>query len=381
MWVNVKFYFSHPQTASVGAAFAMLSILFGAWITRIPDIQYQAGLSEGQLGLALLGLPIGAIMIMPFMGTLIHRYGAGKITWISCLCYAISMILPAFAYNMWSLAAALIAVGLASGSMDVAMNAAAAAIEKKENKLIMSTSHAMFSLGGMIGAGMGSIITGVGISPVSHLVTTTIIVVLVALGLKKHWLGISSFSDGGHQWAWPTRSLALLAVIGFSVFLSEGAIADWSAVYLRNTLEGGAFLSGLGYAGFSLTMAVGRLYGDMVIPKWGPRYILGGGGLLAAFSLGIALLLANPTVAVIGFTFAGLGLSCVVPIIFSAAARIPGISPGSGIAAISSLGYIGFMIGPPAIGFAAESFGLSIALFLVAILCLMIGLVGPKIKA
>ena len=380
MLANLRAYFGHTPTASVGAAFAMMSILFGAWITRIPDIQLQAGLSEGQLGLALLGMPIGAMAIMPFMGSLIHRYGAGKVTWISCLLYALSMILPTMVYNMWWLTGALMAVGVCAGSMDVAMNAAAAAIEKQHKKLIMSTSHAMFSMGGMIGAGMGSVIAGLGISSFSHLVTTAIIIIIVAFGLKKHWLGISSFSDESHQWTWPKKSLALLSFIGFCVFLSEGAIADWSSVYLRNTLKGSSFIVGLGYAGYSFTMALGRLYGDIIIPKWGSRTLLGGGGLLASISLGSALFFANPIIAIIGFTLTGVGLSCIVPITFSAAARIPGVSSGGGIAAISSVGYVGFMVGPPCIGFIAEEFGLTFGLCVVALLCLMISLVGLKIK-
>jgi len=358
----------------------MMSILFGAWITRIPDIQLQAGLSEGQLGLALLGMPIGAMAIMPFMGYLIHRYGAGKVTWVSCLFYALSMILPTMVYNMWWLAGALMVVGLGAGSMDVAMNAAAAAIEKQQKKLIMSTSHAMFSIGGMIGAGMGSVIAGLDISALSHLATTAIIIIVIALALKKHWLQISSFSNESHQWIWPKSSLALLAFIGFCVFMSEGAIADWSSVYLRNTLKGSSFIVGLGYAGFSLTMALGRLYGDIIIPKWGSRTLLCGGGLLAGISLGAALLSADPIIAILGFTLAGIGLSCIVPITFSAAASIPGVSSGGGIAAISSVGYIGFLIGPPCIGFVAEEFGLSFGLCLVALLCLMIALVGFRLK-
>jgi MFS family permease len=340
----------------------------------------QAGLTEGQLGLALLGMPLGAIAIMAFMGPIIHRFGAGRVTWVSSIVYIFAMVLPALATNWWSLAGALVIVGFGAGSMDVAMNAAAAAIEKQYQRLIMSTSHAVFSLGGMIGAGMGSIVVGLGVPPLPHFIYTVVIMLVVAFVFRKQWLSISEQSEGSHKWVWPTRSLALLAFIGFCVLLSEGAIADWSAVYLRHTLGGSSFIGGLGFAGFSLTMALGRFYGDSIIPRWGAGNLLRWGGLVAAVSLGTALIIGNPLVAILGFTVAGLGLSCVVPITFSAAARIPGISPGGGIAAISSLGYIGFMVGPPAIGFMADQFGLTFGLGLVAVLCLLFAMLAGGIN-
>lgn len=376
MFYNLRSYFSQVQSASVGAAFLIMSLFFGTWITRIPDIKLQAGLSEGELGMALLGMPIGALSIMAFMGPLIHRFGAGKVTWVSSMIYVIAMITPAFATNAVSLAGALLLVGISAGSMDVAMNAAAASIEQQLNKLIMSTSHAMFSFGGMVGAGVGSLAVGLGVSTVNHFFCTAIILLVVTFFFMNPWLSITDHKDGSYKWAWPSRSLALLAFVGFCVLLSEGAIADWSAVYLRETLGGSSFIGGLGFAGFSLTMALGRFYGDVVIPKWGSANLVRYGGLLAGSALGVALLIGNPVVAISGFTLAGLGISCVVPVIFSAAAKIPGISSGAGIAAISSMGYVGFMAGPPAIGFVAETFGLSYGLGLVAALCLLFGLLA-----
>ena len=328
MWHNLRQYITHLPSASVGAAFALMSILFGTWITRIPDIQLQTGLSEGQLGLALLGMPIGAIAIMVFMGPIIHRFGAGMVTWVSSMVYVFAMVLPALATNWWSLAGALVIVGIGAGSMDVAMNAAAVVIEKQHKKLIMSTSHAIFSLGGMIGAGIGSIVAGLGVSTLYHFIFTAAIMLALTRVFRKQWLSISAYDEGSHKWVWPTRSLALLAIIGFCVLLAEGAIADWSAIYLRHTLKGSSFLGGLGFAGFSLTMALGRFYGDSLIPRWGAGNLVRWGGLVAAVSLGASLMIGNPLAAIVGFTLAGLGLSCVIPIIFISAARIPGTSPG-----------------------------------------------------
>ncbi|GJM30348.1 MAG: MFS transporter [Cyclobacteriaceae bacterium] len=371
---NLRAYLMFPASAGVGTAFVIMSVVFGTWITRIPDIKIQTGLTEGALGLALLGMPIGAITIMAFMGSLIHRFGVGRITWVSSLVYVVSLILPALATGLLSLTASLVVVGVAAGAMDVAMNAAAAAIEKQHKRLIMSTSHAMFSLGGMAGAGVGSVVVGFGISTLVHFIATAVLLLIVIAIVKKHWLAITFKQDGSHKWAWPGKSLALVAFIGFCVLLAEGAIADWSAIYIRETLGGSAILGGLGFAGFSLTMALGRFYGDMITPKFGAGSIVGWGSLIAVLALGILLVVGSPLAAILGFTLAGLGLSCVIPIVFSTAANIPGVSPGGGIASVSSMGYLGFMVGPPLIGFIAEEFGLSYGLAVVVVLCLLFGL-------
>lgn len=357
-----------------------MSLLFGTWITRIPDIQLQAGLSDGQLGLALLGMPVGGMIAMPFMGTITSRWGTGKVTFYTALLYAASLVLPSLSFNLWSLAISLVFVGVSSGSMDVAMNAAAAAIEKHEKKSIMSTCHGFFSFGGMLGATLASLIAGWGMPVFWHFVIMSVLMLILALLFMNEWVKITDHSAGGHRWSWPGRSLLWLAVIAFCVLLAEGAIADWSAVYLKNTLGGSSFISGLGFAGFSLTMAVGRLYGDILIPKWGARNFLYFGGLLSAFALAGALIIGHPLAAIIGFTIVGLGFSCIVPILFSAGANVPGISAGAGLAAIASMGYVGFMVGPPAIGLLAELYGLQFGLGFVALMSLVIGILGKRIR-
>ncbi len=380
MWSNLKSYMSHTSSASVGAAFTIMSLVFGTWITRIPDIKDQTELSEAELGLALLGMPVGAIVIMLFMGALIHRFGAGRLTWVASVCYVLSLILPALASGIVTLTLALVLVGASAGAMDVAMNAAAAIIEKQQQKLIMSTSHALWSLGAMIGAAVGSLVVGLGISPLMHFAFTSLVLLVLIMLIRRHWIKISGKQEGTHRWALPTKGLIGLAFIGFCVLLAEGAIADWSALYIRETLGGSAFLGGFGFAGFSLTMALGRFYGDIVTPKWGKRKIVTLGALITGLAMVALLLVGHPAVAIVGFTIAGVGLSCVVPIVFSSAANTPGVSPGSGIASVSSMGYFGFMVGPPAIGFVAEGYGLDYGLGLVVLLCLLFGVTALAIK-
>ncbi len=381
MWSNLRSFLRYPPSFSTGIAFAVMSLLFGTWITRIPDIQIQADLSEGELGLALLGMPIGAIITMPFLGAVISRWGTGRATFYAALLYCAVMMLPGFSSNWWSLTLSLLLVGSASGAMDVAMNAMAAAIEKKDKLAIMSTCHAFFSFGGMIGAGLASLMAGFGLEAKWHLVGMSGLMLLVSVWQYGLWLKIEDPDGEGHHWALPSKSVLLLAGIGFCVLLAEGAIADWSAVYLKNTLNGSAFISGLGFAGFSFSMALGRLYGDIFIPKLGGRRLLIGGGFLAAGSMGLALIVNTTWALIAGFTLAGLGLSCIVPIIFSAGARAPGISAGSGIAAIASMGYVGFMVGPPAIGMLAELCGLRWGMVFIAMITLVIALISLGMRA
>ena len=376
MWRNLRSFLTHPPSLGAGMAFAIMSLLFGTWITRIPDIQSQTQLGEGALGLALLGMPIGAITIMPFLGTLTSRFGTGKVTFYAAICYSLSMALPAMAFNFWTLAAALVVVGTTSGAMDVAMNAMAAEVEQRDNRNIMSTCHAFFSFGGMVGAAIASVVAGWGYKASWHLWTMAALMVIFSLAYRKSWLAVGKGQSGGHQWVWPTKPVLVLAAIGFCVLMSEGAIADWSAIYLKKTLQGDAFISGIGFAGFSLTMALGRLYGDILIPKWGGRRIVIIGSLISTLALLMVVAFPNPLAAILGFTLAGVGLSCIVPIIFSAGAQVPGMSAGGGIAAIASMGYAGFMAGPPLIGFMAEAYGLRWGMALVGLVIAVIVILG-----
>jgi len=377
---NLRIFLQHPPSFGAGMAFAIMSLLFGTWITRIPDIQSQTGLGEGALGLALLGMPIGALAIMPFLGTLTGRFGTGKVTFYASLSYCLAMALPGLTYNFWSLALTLVFVGMTSGAMDVAMNAAAAEVEQRDNRNIMSTCHAFFSFGGMLGAGIASLVAGWGLSARYHLWIMVGLMLLMSLVFRRSWLNVGQGKSGGHQWVWPTRPVLVLAAIGFCVLMSEGAIADWSAIYLKKTLQGDAFISGLGFAGFSMTMALGRLYGDILIPKWGGRKIVLWGALISTLALAMVVALPSPLAAIVGYTIAGLGLSCIVPIIFGAGAHVPGMSPGAGIAAIASMGYAGFMVGPPLIGFLAEAYGLRIGMAAIGLVIALIIWLGAIMK-
>ncbi len=362
----------HLPSLSVGLTFMTLSILFGSWLARLPEVQAGLMLSEGQLGLALLGLPLGALTIMPLAGWLIERLTTGRAMTIATLAFCALIPLPAFATNLWTLMGALYIVGLANSFMNVSMNAAAAAVENHYRLAIMSACHGMFSLGAMIGAGSSGLVAAAGISLQGHLIGLALLMVGLQLLLRPVTSALPhSSSSGGSSFALPPRSIWGLALVGFCIMIGEGAVADWSAIYLKNVLSSGPFVASLGFAGFSLAMALGRFAGDGIRQALGARRTIFGGSLLGAAGMGIATLIPSPATAVLGFTIVGMGFSAVVPLLFSAAAKTPGVSPGNAIAAVASSGVVGFLIGPPLIGFIGEYYGLGLGLGFVAFLALV----------
>lgn len=359
---NLNAFFRNRQALAIGLVFMTISTLFGSWVTRIPDIKTMLNFDEGTLGLSLLGMSIGALIMMPFSAWIMSKFGTGRTMFFGVIVATFTMALPAFATSFWSLVALLFLAGLLHGLTDVAMNAAAAAIEQKQHIRIMSTCHGMFSLGGMLGAVFGSFLAGVGVSVQLHLMSVAGFLILIVILFSKTLLSVENVeTEEGKLFVLPSGALIGLAVVGFVIMMGEGAVADWSAIYIRDYLGGSAAIAGLGFAGFSFTMAVGRFTGDSIIPKYGSKNLIQFGSILGAVGLALVIFIPNTYVAIVGFTLIGLGFSCIVPILFSAAAKVPGIVPGTGIAAVTTSGIFGFLVGPPSIGLIAETFSLTFA--------------------
>ena len=372
-----------PASRTTAIAFALNSMLFGNWFARIPAVQADLGLSDGGLGLALLGLPVGSILTLPTAGWLVARVGAGRVTWWATLALCLAIPGPALAGNGWELFLALAVLGVANGAQDIAMNAEAAAIEAQSNLSMMSAFHGMFSLGGVTGAGIGALVAGLGVTPLPHLTALALLAVLLTLS-RRGTLSVQAASPSGDApfFAVPRGVLVGLALVCFATMLGEGAAADWSAVYLLKDLGSGAFLAGLGYAFFAAGMTIGRFTGDALRDRFGEVRLVRGGALLGAVGLGLGLLLGHPLAMVLGLACLGVGYAGIVPIIFRRAAMAPGFAPGIGLAAVGSVGYMGFLAGPPAIGLIAEVTGLGLALGIVPLLALVIAITaGPAIQA
>lgn len=373
-------FLSNTYFRTVGFIFAVNSILFGSWITRLPEVQNRLEIGEGELGIALLGLPLGSVMIMPFMGWVIHKLGDGKATLYSAILFCIVSTFPVLAPTYWLLFLSMVIVGVSTGSMDIAMNASAAAVEKRYAKFIMSSCHGMWSVGGMIGAGSTSLLVWLGVDARIHIPILGLLLLIWVLYHRKVLLTIREETVSDVVFSIPTGPLFGLAVIGFCIMLGEGAIADWSAVYLKNTLGADAFYTGLGFAGFSFTMAIGRFYGDRIIEAWGSRKLVFAGASTGIAGMAIGLLTRDPLFVVIGFTVAGLGFSCLIPAVYIAASRMPGRVPGASLAAVAGFGYFGMLIGPPLIGMIAEILGLTAGLSVVILLLLFVIILSGYVR-
>ncbi|MCB0623784.1 MAG: MFS transporter, partial [Saprospiraceae bacterium] len=350
---------------------------FGSWIARLPEVQSRLGLSEGTLGLALLGMSIGALISTPLSGWLMNRMSTGKATILSTLLLAIAFVFTPYASNFWMLFGLLILLGLANGFMNVSMNTAAASLEKNYRISIMSTCHGMFSLGGMIGAGSSGLVASLDIPLSIHISVVAGLVVLLSLAIRPMLLQVPDVGrQGGPALVLPSRGLARLVLIGFCVMLGEGAVADWSAVFLKNYRDSGPLLAGMGFAAFSLAMAMGRFLGDGFALQLGSGRVVRYGSLIGAAGMLLAVVVPFSAAAILGFFLVGAGFATIVPILFSQASKEAGATPGTAIASVATGGIIGFLVGPPLIGFIGEVAGLSAGFTFLALLALTASLLA-----
>lgn len=371
-----------PQRARVAVAtmFFVNGAVLANWVPRIPTVQQKLGLSAGALGVALLGMAMGAVVAMPAAGWLVARRGSRPVTTVAALVFCAALPLPALAPNLPMLFLALVVMGACNGAMDVAMNAQGIAVERRYRRPVMASFHGLFSVGGLVGSAAGGVVAGLGVNPVPHLAGAALLLGGIAVVAARGLLPAGADAGGhGAGFARPTWPLLGLGVIAFCVLVGEGAMADWTAVYLHHTLATGPGLAAAGYAAFSLAMAAGRLSGDRLAQRLGPVALVAVGGALAAVGLGGALLLGTPLAAIVGFACVGAGFASIVPVVLSAAGRAPGMAPSTAIAAVTTTGYLGFLAGPPLIGFAADLVSLRGALGIVVVLSATVALLAPTI--
>ena len=353
--------------------FLVHGLVVATWVSRIPAVQSALHLSNGILGLTLLSSAIGAVSTIPITGWLITRYGSKKVAMVTSVAFCCGLALIALAFNPLTLALALFAVGAAAAGMDVSMNAHGVEVEKELGVPTMSRFHGMFSLGGMAGAGIGGWIAEQGIGVLPHFVASAtinlaaVLLVFPAM-LDTHEAGVAS----GHRLPLNKipRVLFALSAIGFCSLLSEGAMADWTAVYLKQVLSAGPGVAAEGYAVFSAAMACFRFLGDIITARLGPMLTVRTGSLVAASGLVWALSVHSPNWALPGFAATGAGFSVIIPLVFGSGGRVENINPGAGIATVTGIGYVGFIIGPPTIGFASQLLTLRYALGVVVACCL-----------
>jgi predicted MFS family arabinose efflux permease len=277
---------------------------------------------------------------------------------------------PVLSPGIPSLAAALMLFGALNGTLDVAMNAQAVRVEQLHGRPIMSSLHALFSLGAVVGATATGLTMSLGDRPL--LATALVTAAAVVVSARRLVSSAPSVRAMPFTVSMPRGALIGLGALAFLGLLAEGAMVDWSAVYLRDEVRTAPMLAAAGFAVFSLAMAFGRFTGDHLVRRVGPERVLRVSAAEEAIGLALALSVRRPSVALIGFALVGLGISNVIPILFSAAGRVRGVHPGTALAAVATTGYLGFLAGPPAIGLVAEAAGLTVGLGIVAVACVLI---------
>ncbi|MEU8617869.1 MFS transporter [Streptomyces sp. NPDC048623] len=357
--------------------FALDGFLFAGWVVRIPAIKQQTGATAGDLGLALLGVSAGAVVTMTLTGRLCRRYGSHPVTVATAVLLSLSLALPALTRSPLALGLVLLVFGAAYGGINVAMNSAAVDLVAALRRPVMPSFHAAFSLGGMLGAGLGGLVASV-LSPTAHLLGLTVagLLLTAAAGpvLLRHpspappeALPTPARREPGpaRRSAGARRTVLVFGVIALCTAYGEGALADWGALHLAQDLDAHPGVAAAGYSLFALTMTVGRLSGTALLERLGQTRTLVAGGLTAAAGMLLGALAPSVWAALLGFAVTGLGLANIFPV---AVARAGALTGPSGVATASTLGYGGMLLGPPSIGFLADWFSLPVALTTVAVL-------------
>jgi len=358
---------------AVGLVFFMNGAVLASWVPHIPEVKALHGLSDVQLGAVLLALAAGAILAMPIAGRLIGKFGSRAMTTFAALLFPLLLPLPLVSPNVAGLVAALFVLGAANGTLDVSMNAQGLAVERRSDRPIMSSLHALFSVGGLAGAAVASGAMALGVGRVAHALAVSGVAFACVAAVVRRLLAVEP-APNDRTFVRPSRALLGLGALAFLGLLAEGAMADWSAVYLHDALGASGSVAADGFAAFSLAMALGRFAGDRLAARFGSAFLLRASSGLAALGLVIALAVGKPFVAIAGFGVVGFGIANIIPVLFRAAGAVPGVAPGVALAAVATTGYAGFLAGPVLIGCTAELMGLPMGLTLVSVACAVIAL-------
>ena len=360
-----------PARVAAAAIFFLSGLNVSTWVSRVPAVKDGLAISEAELGLALFCSAIGSMLTMPGWGALTASWGSRPASLLAAVTAFGTVPLLALAPSLPWLMAALAVFGATAGGLNVAMNAQAVAVETAYGRPILSSFHALFSLGGMTGAALGGWLAARGVSIWQHFAGCAIVYVLAACVAARFLLPPSVDRQASHaRFAWPSGPLLALGALAGCVMSGEGAMGDWVALYLRDTVKTGEGTAALGYAVFSAGMVLGRFGGDFATARYGPRLLAQNCCALAAFGTALALSFLWAPVALIGFALTGLGYSVIVPVVYAAAGRLSGVNAGVAIATVSVTGFVGFLAGPPVIGFLAREITLRMALFVLVLLSL-----------
>ncbi|CAL1520917.1 MFS transporter [Chitinophaga sp. MM2321] len=366
---------------AVSALFFLSGLCFASWASRIPDIQQALGLNDAGLGSVLLALPVGSIISLPVAGMLVSRFGSKQVLIIAATAYGALLPLLGLATAPWELIMILVFFGFFGNLTNIAMNTQAVAVEAMYGRSIMASFHGLWSVAGFTGAAIGTAMNGLHISIVYHfLLITAIAWTIILLAMRRIVPHDTNLQANQPMFARPDMFLLTLGIIAMCSMICEGTMFDWSGVYFRRVVQVRDGLSGAGYAAFMSTMAAGRFVADKITTKLGVKKMLLISGILTATGLMIAVIFPYFISATLGFMLVGAGVSAVVPLIYSAAGKSKVLSPGMALATVSTIGYLGFLFGPPLIGFVAQATSLAVSFTMIALMGAAIAVMSARIK-
>lgn len=374
--------YNFPKTTirfAVGAMFFMAGLCFASWASRIATIQQNLNLSDAALGGVLFALPVGLMCSLPFSGWIITKIGSKKLLVSALVVYSFALLSLGLAENTFQLIICLMVFGFSSNAVNISVNTQAVAAEELYQRPILASFHGLWSLAGFTGAGIGTLMIGQQVIPFHHfaIILTGIVIVTAVV---TRYLKDDKVASSGPVFVMPDNSLIKLGVIAFCSMICEGAMFDWSVIYFKKVVLAEGAWMGAGYTAFMLTMASGRFIADWFAHRFGLRRTLQVSGLLTATGLLIAVIFPHLYTALLGFLLVGFGVSSVVPLVYSAAGKSKTMSPGVALAAVSTIGFMGFLIGPPVIGFIAGIATLRGSFTLIAMMGLLVFFFSTKAK-
>jgi MFS family permease len=352
----------------VGIFFFVSGFGFSTWASRIPTIQQQLHLNEAQLGAVLLAMPIGLMLTLPVTGTLLSRFDSRRIMLIGALAFNSMLCGIGFATRTWELALALFGFGVSRNLMNISANAQSIGVQALYDRSIIARFHGIWSLAGFGGAALGSLMVSMNINPGWHFfIVGSLLVILCLYAFPGSLPQQPHARERRRLFALPDKALAKYGLISFASMACEGTMYDWSGIYFRKAVHTSGKIATLGFVVYMVAMTLGRLTGDRLANRFGIKNMLTYSGVLICSGLLLAALLPFPLLAGLGFMLTGFGVSCVIPMVFSMAGRSAGMSSGSAIAAVSTVGYFGFLLVPPLVGSVAEIAGLRWSFAMIAL--------------
>lgn len=366
---------------AVSSLFFLSGLCFSSWAARIPSIQQKLQLNDAGLGTVLLSLPVGLMISLPLAGWLVAKFGSRIIVIASAVLYTLTLPFIGFAQQSWQLMCVLFIFGFGGNLLNIAMNTQGVSVEAIYGRSILASFHGIWSLAGFTGAAIGTFMISQHIAPYIHFLLISGIALLIVISAWSYTLTKDTNAHINQPiFAKPDKSLLNLGIIAFCCMICEGAMFDWSGVYFQNVVKAKASWIGAGYTAFMSTMAAGRFVADWLVTRFGIKTILQTSGVVIAFGLSIAIIFPDIGSSIAGFILVGAGVSSVVPLVYSAAGKSKKVSPGVALAAVSTIGYLGFLIGPPIIGFIAQASSLRVSFILIALLGLTTTLVASRTK-